>query len=268
VKRPGVYEAPLGLPMRELIYELGGGMLHSDRPLKAVIPGGSSVPVLRAEECDVDLDFDALAAKGTMLGSAGLMVMDSSTCMVAAMARIAHFYHHESCGQCTPVPGRLRLARARVESHRGGKRDAADLDLLCRFEQHHRQHDLRAGRRGGDARRSRSSRSSATSSSTTSTTELLDRHARAPGSPLMPKITIDGEEIEVARDDDPPGGVDARPRDPALLLSRRLVDRGNCRMCLVEVEKQPKLVIGCYTPVADGMVVHTQAPRSSRRARR
>jgi len=93
VKRPGVYEAPMGLPLHELIYELGGGMLHDDRPLKAVIPGGSSVPVLRADECEVDLDFDSLAAKGTMLGSAGLMVMDSSTCMVAAMARIAHFYH-------------------------------------------------------------------------------------------------------------------------------------------------------------------------------
>jgi len=87
VKRPGVYEAPLGLPMKELLEELGGGMLHSDRPLKAVIPGGSSVPVLRADECDVDLDFDSLMAKGTMLGSAGIMVMDASTCMVGAMAR-------------------------------------------------------------------------------------------------------------------------------------------------------------------------------------
>ena len=77
VKRPGVYEAPMGLPLHELIYELGGGMLHNDRPLKAVIPGGSSVPVLRADECDVDLDFDSLAAKGTMLGSAGLIVMDA-----------------------------------------------------------------------------------------------------------------------------------------------------------------------------------------------
>ena len=87
MKRPGVYEAPLGFPLQELIYELGGGMLHDDRPLKAVIPGGSSVPVLRADECDVDLDFDSLAAKGTMLGSAGIMVMDSSTCMVDARWR-------------------------------------------------------------------------------------------------------------------------------------------------------------------------------------
>jgi NADH-quinone oxidoreductase subunit F len=130
VKRPGVYEAPLGLPMKELIYELGGGMLHVDRPLKAVIPGGSSVPVLAASECDVDLDFDSLAAKGTMLGSAGVMVMDSSTCMVAAMARIAHFYDHESCGQCTPCRegcGWLLRVLNRIEAGNGMQQD---LDLL------------------------------------------------------------------------------------------------------------------------------------------
>src|SRR5580765_5873204 len=130
VKRPGVYEAPLGLPMKDLIYDLGGGMLHDDRPLKAVIPGGSSVPVLRADECDVDLDFDSLAAKGTMLGSAGLMVMDSGTCMVAAMARIAHFYSHESCGQCTPCRegcGWLERILHRIENGHGMQQD---LDLL------------------------------------------------------------------------------------------------------------------------------------------
>jgi NADH-quinone oxidoreductase subunit F len=130
VKRPGVYEAPMGLPLHELIYELGGGMLRDDRALKAVIPGGSSVPVLRADECEVDLDFDSLAAKGTMLGSAGLMVMDESVCMVAAMARIAHFYRHESCGQCTPCRegcGWLERVLARIEDGRGLPQD---LDLL------------------------------------------------------------------------------------------------------------------------------------------
>ncbi len=102
VKRPGIYEAPMGLPLMELIHDLGGGMLHDNRALKACIPGGSSVPVLRADECEVDLDFDSLAAAGTMLGSAGVMVMDDSTCMVKALHRISHFYAHESCGQCTP----------------------------------------------------------------------------------------------------------------------------------------------------------------------
>jgi NADH-quinone oxidoreductase subunit F len=130
VKRPGVYEAPMGLPLKELIYDLGGGMLHDDRPLKAVIPGGSSVPVLRAEECDVDLDFDSLAAVGTMLGSAGVMVMDSSTCMVQAIERITHFYAHESCGQCTPCRegcGWLEKILARIEAGQGRQED---MDLL------------------------------------------------------------------------------------------------------------------------------------------
>ena len=130
VKRPGVYEAPLGLPLRELIYELGGGMLHADRPLKAVIPGGSSVPVLTAAECDVDLDFDSLAAAGTMLGSAGVMVMDSSTCMVHAIERVAHFYAHESCGQCTPCRegcGWMEKILTRIEAGRGRNED---MDLL------------------------------------------------------------------------------------------------------------------------------------------
>jgi NADH-quinone oxidoreductase subunit F len=130
VKRPGVYEAPMGLPLMELIHELGGGMLHPDRPLKAVIPGGSSVPVLRADECEVDLDFDSLQAKGTYLGSAGIMVMDASTCMVQALSRIAHFYAHESCGQCTPCregTGWLNRMLARLETGGGTPQDT---DLL------------------------------------------------------------------------------------------------------------------------------------------
>ncbi len=130
VKRPGIYEGPMGLPLKELIYELGGGMLRDDRELKAVIPGGSSVPVLRAEECEVDLDFDSLAAVGTMLGSAGIMVMDDSTCMVSAIERIAHFYSHESCGQCTPCRqgcGWMENILTRIESGKGRQQD---LDLL------------------------------------------------------------------------------------------------------------------------------------------
>ena len=136
VKRPGVYEAPMGLPLRELIQNLGGGMLRADRPLKAVIPGGSSVPVLAAEECDVDLDFESVAAKGSMLGSAAVIVMDSSTCMVRAIERVAHFYAHESCGQCTPCRegcGWMERVLARIE--RGAGRQE-DLDLLLDVSSH------------------------------------------------------------------------------------------------------------------------------------
>ena len=130
VKRPGVYEAAMGLPLMDLIHDLGGGMLHEDQPLKACIPGGSSVPVLRAEECEVNLDFDSLAAVGTALGSAGIMVMDDSTCMVKALLRIAHFYAHESCGQCTPCRQGTHWMEdilARIETGRGRNED---LDLL------------------------------------------------------------------------------------------------------------------------------------------
>jgi len=132
VKRPGVYEAPMGLPLLELIHgdEYGRGMLHDDRPLKACIPGGSSVPVLTAAQCDVNLDFDSLAKAGTGLGSAGIMVMDSSTCMVQALHRISYFYAHESCGQCTPCRqgcGWLEKMLRRIEAGQGRP---ADVDLL------------------------------------------------------------------------------------------------------------------------------------------
>jgi NADH-quinone oxidoreductase subunit F len=131
IKRPGTYELPMGVQLMELIEEHGGGMLFPDRGLKAVIPGGSSVPVLRADECrDLRMDFDALAKAGTMLGSAAVMVMDESTCMVKAMERISHFYAHESCGQCTPCRegcGWLEKILGRIE--RGAGR-MEDLDLL------------------------------------------------------------------------------------------------------------------------------------------
>lgn len=100
VKKPGVYEFPMGIPLRELIYDHCGGM-RNGRALKAVVPGGSSVPVLTAAQVDVRLDFDSVAQAGSMLGSAGVIVMDDSTCMARAITRITRFYAEESCGQCT-----------------------------------------------------------------------------------------------------------------------------------------------------------------------
>jgi NADH-quinone oxidoreductase subunit F len=103
VKSPGVYEAPLGIELMLLVDEMGGGLWREGRNLKAVVPGGASAPVLTAEECrDVPMDFDSLIARKTMLGSAGVMVMDNSVCMVRALERILRFFAHESCGQCTP----------------------------------------------------------------------------------------------------------------------------------------------------------------------
>ncbi|HKY63750.1 MAG TPA: NADH-quinone oxidoreductase subunit NuoF [bacterium] len=102
VQRPGNYEVPLGYPLKKLIYEDCGGM-RDGKALKAVIPGGSSVPVLTAAECeDLTLDYEACVAKGSMLGSGGLIVMDETVDMVKALENLAHFYSHESCGQCSP----------------------------------------------------------------------------------------------------------------------------------------------------------------------
>lgn len=101
VKKPGVYELPLGTPLRELIYEHGGGIL-GDKKLKAVIPGGASSAVLTADEVDISMDFDTLAKAGSMLGSGAVIALDEEVCMVGALHNIEHFFAHESCGQCTP----------------------------------------------------------------------------------------------------------------------------------------------------------------------
>jgi NADH-quinone oxidoreductase subunit F len=126
VMRPGVYEIPLGLPLRELVYDLCGGIPRG-RKMKANIPGGSSVPVLTAAEAEtVNLDYESLAAAGTMLGSGGMIVLDDETCMVWALAVLEKFYAHESCGQCTPCregTGWLRDLLYRLEAGGGAPGD-------------------------------------------------------------------------------------------------------------------------------------------------
>ncbi len=102
VNKPGVYEVPLGMPFKQFLEEQCGGVWQG-RKLKAVVMGGSSVPVLTAVEAyNVNLDYESLQAAGTFLGSGGMIVMDDHTCMVEALENLAMFYHHESCGQCTP----------------------------------------------------------------------------------------------------------------------------------------------------------------------
>ncbi len=131
VQRPGVFELPMGTSLREIIYTHAGGLPEGKR-LKAVIPGGSSVPVLTADEIDVAMDFESVAKAGSLLGSCGIIVMDEDTCMVRALRIIARFYHHESCGQCTPCregTGWLEDLLVRLED--GGTRPH-DIDLLRR----------------------------------------------------------------------------------------------------------------------------------------
>ena len=101
VARPGVYELPVSVTLRELIDEHAGGVPNG-RALKAVVPGGSSAAILRADEIDVVMDVDGLKNAGTMAGSAGVIVMDETTCIPEALWVVARFYAHESCGQCTP----------------------------------------------------------------------------------------------------------------------------------------------------------------------
>ena len=133
VKRPGVYELPGGVSLRELIYDHAGGIL-GDRPLKAVIPGGSSVPVLRADQIDVAMDPDGLKTVGSMLGSAGIIVMNDSVCVVKALSNLLQFYAHESCGQCTPCREGtrwLKIILERLESGGGREGDCGLMLEIC-----------------------------------------------------------------------------------------------------------------------------------------
>src|SRR5574341_1736991 len=122
VRRPGNYELPINVSLRELIFTHAGGM-RDGRRLKAVIPGGSSAPVLTDQHLDVTMDFEALAAAGSMGGSGGVIVMDETTCMVRVGEIVSRFYHHESCGQCTQCregTAWLHKVLARSEERRVG----------------------------------------------------------------------------------------------------------------------------------------------------
>jgi len=125
----GNYELELGTPLRELVYDLGGG-IPDGRTLKAVIPGGSSVPVLNADEIDTQLDFDSMAKAGTMLGSGAVIVIDDRACMVQLGLRVAQFYMHESCGKCTPCREGTRWMVQILEKLEEGRAEQGELDLL------------------------------------------------------------------------------------------------------------------------------------------
>jgi NADH-quinone oxidoreductase subunit F len=129
VKKPGTYELPMGIPLRSIIYDYAGGM-KDDRKLKAVIPGGSSVPILTADEIDVKMDFDSVAAIGSLLGSGGVVVMNEDTCMVKALLRISKFYAHESCGQCTPCREGTTWLKKTLQRVYDGDARQEDLDHL------------------------------------------------------------------------------------------------------------------------------------------
>ncbi|RJO63129.1 MAG: NADH oxidoreductase (quinone) subunit F [Myxococcales bacterium] len=133
VKKPGIYELPQGFNLKKLIFEVAGG-LKDGKTLRAVIPGGSSCPVLRAEEIDIPHSYDSMRDAGTMAGSAGVIVLTEDQCMVKAMENLAHFYSHESCGQCTPCREGthwLHLVIRRIERGQGEMKDLDDLLDIC-----------------------------------------------------------------------------------------------------------------------------------------
>jgi NADH-quinone oxidoreductase subunit F len=129
VEKPGNYELELGTSMRELIYTHAGG-IAGGRQLKAVIPGGSSVPALTPRQIDVPLDFDSIAAIGTFFGAASLIVVDDRCCMVQLALRSTKFYMHESCGRCTPCREGTRWMVQLLERIEAGDATTADLELL------------------------------------------------------------------------------------------------------------------------------------------
>jgi NADH-quinone oxidoreductase subunit F len=134
VNRPGIYELPLGFPLRRLIEEVAGGV-RGGKKLKAVIPGGSSCPMLSADEIDISMDYDSVAKAGSMLGSGGTVVIDEDTCMVDVARRIMHFYAHESCGWCIPCREGTTWLRKMLDRFHAGAGRSEDIPLIGELAQ-------------------------------------------------------------------------------------------------------------------------------------
>jgi len=129
VRRPGVYEASMKTTLRQLIFDFAGGV-RDGRTLKAVIPGGSSVPILLPNQLDIEASFDGVAKAGSLLGSAGIIVLDESTCMVWLAENLLRFYRHESCGKCTPCREGTQWLLSILEKIERGEGEMKDLALL------------------------------------------------------------------------------------------------------------------------------------------
>lgn len=133
VQKPDNYELPLGTPLSEIIFQHAGGVLNGKK-IKAVIPGGSSTPILKPEQLDVPMDYESLQSIGSMLGSGAITVLDEDSSIVSAIWNLMRFYHHESCGQCTPCregTGWLEKIMARMAMGLGQKKDLDTLFDIC-----------------------------------------------------------------------------------------------------------------------------------------
>ena len=133
INNPGNFEIALGTPFSELLNSAGG--IWNGKNIKAVIPGGSSVPVVKGDiMMEVNMDYDSISKAGSMLGSGGVIVMDESTCMVSVLQRISRFYYSESCGQCTPCregTGWLYKILTNIISGKGTQNDLHQLERIA-----------------------------------------------------------------------------------------------------------------------------------------
>ncbi|MDH4217242.1 MAG: NADH-quinone oxidoreductase subunit NuoF [Candidatus Aminicenantes bacterium] len=132
VKNPGIYELPVGTTLKDIIIQYAGGMKEGKK-LKAVIPGGMSAPILKADEIDIKMDFDSLVEAKSMLGSAAIIVIDEETSMLDVLARVTKFYSHESCGQCTPCRIGNSWINKIIRRIAEGKGEKDDLDKITQL---------------------------------------------------------------------------------------------------------------------------------------
>jgi NADH-quinone oxidoreductase subunit F len=135
VQRPGNYEIELGIPSREIIYDLAGGPPEG-RKVKCWFPGGSSSPVLTGDDLDIPYDFDSMAKAGTMLGSGAIIVVDDSTPILDVALKVAKFYRHESCGKCTPCREGTNWTVKMLERIESGEATPMDLEIMASVQEH------------------------------------------------------------------------------------------------------------------------------------
>jgi hypothetical protein len=295
VQKPGNYEVPLGTPFTKLL-ELAGGVPEG-RTLKAVIPGGSSAPVLPASIMnELTMDYDAIAKAGSMLGSGAVIVMDDSRSMVHSLLRLSYFYMHESCGQCTPCREGTGWLYRMVERIANGQGRMQDIDLLNSVSDNIQGRTICAlGDAGGDAgagddqalqgrvRRPDREDAAPVHAGKIGPADSVNpgahrrrgdaavRHgdarrrvarAQADGEAMI-EIDLDGQKVSV-----PEGSMVMHAADkagtyiPHFCYHKKLSIAANCRMCLVEIEKAPKPMPACATPVTQGMVVKTKSDKA------
>ncbi len=266
IAKPGNYEVPMGFPFKDFLYDLCGGPLPG-RKFKAIIPGGISVPIQTVEEAEASLmDYEGFVAQGTMLGSGGVIVFDDSQNLVKQIARAARFFAHESCAQCTQCREGTAWTTKILERIVAGDGTPEDLDTLLAIAENMTGKTICV-------------------LSDSCATPVVSRHQEIPrrlrgahqeedgrsSSRRWPdgrrtcgcNLTIEGRAVSV------PAGTSileaakyAGVLVPHYCYHPGLPIAGVCRMCLVEVEKAPKLAPSCATAVAEGQVVHVHSEKA------